>query len=177
MKGLSSLLIPALPFVLLFACDDSTKSDDTGGGEEIEQISPTEGSWEFYGTAWVDDDCNGESNLSEPTDVTISDVDGDSFQMEVFFDTGDSLGQVECTHGGDDTYTCGSVTESFGESGYTIDLTGDYTLSFEDASTLSGSCALALDCSGTACDQVAASTNSGSFPCTSTQTFQAGATD
>ena len=177
MKGLSSLLVPALPFVLLIACDDSTKSDDTGGGDDIEQVSPTEGSWEFFGTAWEDDDCNGESNLSEPTDFTIASFDGETYLMEVFFDTGDTLGEVECTHGGEDTYTCASITESFGETGYTIDLTGDYTLSFEDASTVSGSCALALDCTGAACDEVAATTNSGAFPCTSTLTFQAGATE
>ncbi len=171
-----SRLLSLLP-VFLFACsgDKADGTDDTGGGDtnaEDQQITPLEGRWDFYGQTWQDDDCNGADNLNEPNKFNLSAFDGDTFLMEVV-DTGDILGEVACTHQGEDSYACGDIEESFQFGPATLDLVGVYAPQFSTEDAASGTVFLTLDCTGANCDTVAANTNSGSFPCTSTQAWSA----
>jgi len=168
---------PVLFFLLPFLAVGCLSSSDSGGDSAAEEpaVTPLEGRWEFFGTGWQDDECNGTENVSEPTAFISSDVEEGSFKMKVY-ENASLVGQeVSCELGEEDTYTCGVITQEWSVStSTTIYLEASTTMSFSDEGSAAGQTVLELDCQGSDCAEAAATGNSGVFPCNSTWTWSAG---
>ncbi len=173
---LKSSTVACLVSLLLWGAACGTSSD-SGGDSAAEEpaVTPLEGRWEFFGTGWQDDECNGTENVSEPTAFISSDVEEGSFKMKVY-ENASLVGQeVSCELGEEDTYTCGVVTQEWSVStSTTIYLEASTTMSFSDEGSAAGQTVLELDCQGSDCAEAAATGNSGVFPCNSTWTWSAG---
>jgi len=132
-------------------------------------VAPLEGRWEFFGTDWEDDECNAVEYIVEPTAFITSDVEEDSFKMKVY-ENASLLGQqVSCDLGEEATYACGAITQEWSaDSATMIYLQATPSMGFSDEQSATGEVEVVLDCQGSGCAQVATTSNSGVFPCSST---------
>jgi len=125
---------------------------------------------------WTDDDCNADEGLTTPTSLTVSNVESSYFSVTIY--DGEiriGEGSSTCTHEADDVYNCEELTHGFSytDMDASISMAGEFTVSVNSETTVSGSGVLLFQCSGADCDELATQTNSGSFPCATTLNWSA----
>ena len=173
MRCSAAIFLGVLSFSVSGCGGASDSGGDTAGDEPA--VAPLEGRWEFFGTGWQDDECNAIEHIVEPTAFITSDVGEDSFQMKVYENASLVGQQVSCDLGEDATYACGAINQEWSvDSATMIYLEATPSMGFSDEQSATGEVEVVLDCQGSGCAQVATTSNSGVFPCSSTWTWSAG---
>lgn len=155
--------------ILVGCSSDDSVTDDTGESAEV-GILPQAGEWPISTTGWTNDDCNAAEGLTPATSILFADVEETSF-MTTYFDPSGQVGNTTlCSYDGDDAYTCSEFVNGFSYTDVdaTISMTGVGTVTMMSEDSAAGRADFVLECTGAGCGQVAAGTNSGSFPCGST---------
>jgi hypothetical protein len=168
-----SIFVFALGCTSLLGCgsdsEKETGTDSTLVGDDV-GLSPQAGDWQMTTAAWVNDDCNFGAALAPPSSVTFADVTDTTFSPTMYDSKGMQIGEtrVECTYGGDNAYNCTGFGQTlvFTDNGI-LDMVGTDTITMNSETSVTGAAILTADCTGTDCGMMAATTNSGSFPCTS----------
>jgi hypothetical protein len=159
----------------LVGCDSDSIGDTAGEIETADLVLPEAGDWSILTTGYTDDDCGAAGWLLPHDAVTFSDVEESSFSMTLYLEN-ERIGEgsVSCSNTGETTYECEDMNHSTQFSNTTtISMVGKGTLTMISETSVSGSGALVLECSGNDCNQVAAMTTIGSMPCSTTLNWTA----
>jgi len=174
-----SFVIAAIGILSLIGCGDESEKETADGstlvGDDV-GISPQSGNWPLTTANWADDDCNFEATLFPPASMSYENVTENSFSTTLFDQDGIQIGdEGSCTYSGDNVYDCVGFTNSLTFYTSTLDITGTATVTMNSETSVTGVAVMTADCTGSECDMMAAGTNSGSFPCTTSLNWTAAA--